>query len=77
MVHLGYFSTILFALPVVLGQRVVQWTVANGRLAPNGLERDMVLVNGQFPGPTLSFTKGDNIQVSPLANSLLPVLNSS
>lgn len=30
--------------------------------SPDGFERDMILVNGQFPGPTLNLNEGDNVE---------------
>jgi hypothetical protein len=30
--------------------------------APDGFEREMILMNGQFPGPTLSITEGDDVE---------------
>lgn len=32
--------------------------------APDGFERDMVLTNGQFPGPLLEMSHGDEVQVT-------------
>lgn len=31
--------------------------------APNGLSRDMIFVNGQFPGPPLVLDEGDDVTV--------------
>jgi FtsP/CotA-like multicopper oxidase with cupredoxin domain len=31
--------------------------------APDGFERDMILMNGQFPGPTLEMNEGANVEV--------------
>jgi Multicopper oxidase len=31
--------------------------------APDGFERDMILMNGQFPGPLLEMNEGDNVEV--------------
>jgi FtsP/CotA-like multicopper oxidase with cupredoxin domain len=31
--------------------------------APDGFERDMILMNGQFPGPTLEMKEGANVEV--------------
>lgn len=39
-------------------------TVSRGRLAPDGVEKDMILVNGQFPGPPIKADWGDWIQVT-------------
>lgn len=31
--------------------------------APDGFERDMILINGQFPGPLLEVDEGDDVEV--------------
>lgn len=38
--------------------------------APNGQEREMVFVNGQFPGPPLVVDEGDDVTVT--VNNNLP-----
>ncbi|KAF9728360.1 hypothetical protein PMIN02_008335 [Paraphaeosphaeria minitans] len=40
------------------------WEVSNTTGSPDGFERIMLLVNGQFPGPTLYANWGDNIEVT-------------
>jgi hypothetical protein len=32
--------------------------------SPDGFERDMILINGQFPGPTLEMNEGAIVEVS-------------
>jgi hypothetical protein len=32
--------------------------------APDGQLRDMIYINGQFPGPQLTLDYGDNVEVS-------------
>jgi hypothetical protein len=31
--------------------------------APDGFERDMIFMNGQFPGPTLELNEGSYVEV--------------
>ncbi|KAJ1303884.1 hypothetical protein OPQ81_008297 [Rhizoctonia solani] len=38
--------------------------VANGVIAPDGVTRNAVLVNGRFPGPLISANKGDTLKVT-------------
>lgn len=38
--------------------------------APDGFERDMIFVNGQFPGPTLEINQGDDVEI--LVHNNLP-----
>lgn len=33
--------------------------------SPNGLERDMIFVNDQFPGPPMILDEGDDVTVRP------------
>lgn len=44
--------------------RRYDFTISRGRLAPDGVEKDMILVNGQFPGPPIKADWGDWIQVT-------------
>ncbi|EFX01919.1 laccase-1 precursor [Grosmannia clavigera kw1407] len=44
--------------------RSYEWTVSRGTLAPDGYEMPVILVNGQFPGPTIEANWGDTIQVT-------------
>lgn len=41
-----------------------QWTLASKDIAPDGFTRSAALVNGQYPGPLLSFNKGDTAYVN-------------
>lgn len=44
--------------------RYYSWTVTNETLAPDGVEKAMLVVNGQFPGPLIEANWGDWIEVS-------------
>lgn len=44
--------------------RHYNFTIARQPLAPDGLERPMILVNGQYPGPTIECNWGDTIEVT-------------
>lgn len=46
------------------------FTVARGTLAPDGVSRPVILVNGQFPGPAIQANWGDWIEVT-LHNQIL------
>ncbi|KAI8605523.1 multi-copper oxidase [Dissophora ornata] len=43
--------------------RYYEWTVSQQNIAPDGLERPMLLVNGMFPGPLVEANTGDRIVV--------------
>ncbi|OQE38914.1 hypothetical protein PENCOP_c007G01199 [Penicillium coprophilum] len=45
-------------------------TLTWGTEAPDGVERQQALINGQFPGPPLIFDEGDNVEVT--VNNFLP-----
>lgn len=49
--------------------RTYDFTIARSTLAPDGVEREMLLVNGKFPGPTIEANWGDTIVVN-VHNSL-------
>jgi FtsP/CotA-like multicopper oxidase with cupredoxin domain len=44
--------------------RYYNFTIARGSKAPDGVTKSMLLVNDQFPGPTIEGNWGDTIQVS-------------
>lgn len=45
-------------------------TVTWAKGSPNGVKRDMILINGQFPGPTIEVDEGDEVVVT--ARNRLP-----
>ncbi|KAG5795135.1 hypothetical protein H9Q69_005826 [Fusarium xylarioides] len=45
-------------------EKVFDLTLTWEAHAPDGFKRDMILVNGQFPGPLIELTEGDDIQVN-------------
>ncbi|KAH8594192.1 extracellular dihydrogeodin oxidase/laccase-like protein [Bisporella sp. PMI_857] len=44
--------------------RRYDWTIKRGYLAPDGVNKSMVLINGQFPGPLIEANWGDTISVT-------------
>ena len=50
--------------PTTGAVRRYNFTVARQTLAPDGFEREMILVNGQYPGPTIEANWGDTIEVT-------------
>ncbi|KAK0387695.1 hypothetical protein NLU13_3940 [Sarocladium strictum] len=44
--------------------RSYDFTISRGVIAPDGYERDVLLVNDQFPGPLIEANWGDTIQVT-------------
>ncbi|KAF2874756.1 multicopper oxidase-domain-containing protein [Massariosphaeria phaeospora] len=48
--------------------RHYDFEVTRGYLAPDGLNRSLLLVNGQFPGPTIEAKLGDTISVTVINN---------
>ncbi|CAD6590291.1 MAG: hypothetical protein ASARMPREDX12_004245 [Alectoria sarmentosa] len=45
-------------------ERSYDFTIARGTIAPDGYEKDVLLINGQFPGPTIEANWGDIITVT-------------
>lgn len=43
--------------------RKFELTLTWERYAPDGFARDIVLINGQHPGPVLEMNQGDNVEV--------------
>jgi hypothetical protein len=44
--------------------RMYDFTVTRGRIAPDGYYKDVILINGQFPGPTIEANWGDTFQIT-------------
>lgn len=44
--------------------RKYNFVVERAKLAPDGVERDVIVINGQFPGPTIEANWGDTIEVT-------------
>ncbi|MCJ1344383.1 hypothetical protein MMC31_002586, partial [Peltigera leucophlebia] len=44
--------------------RVYDFTIKRGFIAPDGVNKSVILVNGQFPAPTIEANWGDTIQVT-------------
>ena len=52
-------------LTVLLGViRPYDFTISRGFKAPDGVNTSVILINGQFPGPTIEANWGDTIQVT-------------
>jgi FtsP/CotA-like multicopper oxidase with cupredoxin domain len=62
-------------LPGFIQARVLtkKLTITYAKGAPDGIERDMIFINGQFPGPDLIFDEGDDVVVR--SGSLVPLRN--
>ncbi|KAI5013160.1 hypothetical protein ZWY2020_028114 [Hordeum vulgare] len=41
-----------------------EWKVAYGTKSPMGVPQKMILINGEFPGPTINCTSNNNIIVN-------------
>ncbi|PVH73445.1 multicopper oxidase [Cadophora sp. DSE1049] len=44
--------------------RVYDFTVSRGVIKPDGVSKNVILINGQFPGPTIEANWGDQIMVT-------------
>lgn len=52
--------------------RSYTFNIARATLAPDGVSRPVILVNGAFPGPTIEANWGDTIQVTVINNIVGP-----
>lgn len=50
--------------------RYYDFEISRGMLAPDGFEMPMLLINGQFPGPTIEANWGDRVRVT-VKNSIV------
>ena len=46
------------------GPRKYDLTVTWEKRAPNGVTRDVILINGQTPGPMIEVNEGDDVEVT-------------
>jgi FtsP/CotA-like multicopper oxidase with cupredoxin domain len=44
--------------------RNYDFSIARGTIAPDGYQKQVILINGQFPGPAIEANWGDTIQVT-------------
>jgi FtsP/CotA-like multicopper oxidase with cupredoxin domain len=65
-VGLGAASAVVKQSPTKRFELNLTWETR----APDGVERQQVLINGQFPGPPLIIDEGDNVEVT--VNNFLP-----
>ncbi|EGX88278.1 ferro-O2-oxidoreductase [Cordyceps militaris CM01] len=49
---------------------VLDWTITREKRRPDGVLRDVYLINGQFPGPTIEARSGDELQIT-VTNNIL------
>lgn len=57
-------ATVMVDLPVTNVTREYDFTISRGRISADGVLRDVILINNQFPGPTIEANWGDWIQVT-------------
>jgi FtsP/CotA-like multicopper oxidase with cupredoxin domain len=43
--------------------RRYQWTISDEEVNPDGVYRQMILINGQFPGPLIECNEGDTLEI--------------
>ncbi|KAH8432995.1 Laccase 1 [Aspergillus melleus] len=60
-----YQAVLLLALAGFVSAAVVkeELTLTWERGAPNGQAREMIMMNGQFPGPTFRWDEDDDVEV--------------
>nr|Q02079.1 RecName: Full=Laccase-3; AltName: Full=Benzenediol:oxygen oxidoreductase 3; AltName: Full=Diphenol oxidase 3; AltName: Full=Urishiol oxidase 3; Flags: Precursor [Thanatephorus cucumeris]CAA90942.1 laccase [Thanatephorus cucumeris] len=56
-------SVSLFVSAVLARTVEYNLKISNGKIAPDGVERDATLVNGGYPGPLIFANKGDTLKV--------------
>lgn len=51
-----------------------EWNVTYGTLSPLGVPQQVILINGEFPGPNLNTTTNNNLVVNVFNNLDEPLL---
>lgn len=57
-------ATVVGEVPVTNVTRHYNFTISRGRISADGVLRDVILINDQFPGPVIEANWGDNIQIT-------------
>lgn len=57
-------------LPDTNVTRYYNFTISEAKLSPDGYEKDMLLINGQFPGPLIEANWGDWVEIT-VTNTLV------
>ncbi|KAK4547911.1 hypothetical protein LTR36_010630 [Oleoguttula mirabilis] len=56
-------ATVVGDIPITNVTRYYEFTISRGRISADGVLRDVMLINNQFPGPVVEANWGDWIQV--------------
>lgn len=64
--------TLTLALGAIAESRNIQLDLTWETASPDGFARKMILVNGQFPGPRIELTEGDDVTVKVTNNIPYP-----
>jgi FtsP/CotA-like multicopper oxidase with cupredoxin domain len=51
------------ANPLTAPTRKFEWTLSWEKYDPDGFSRDLILINGKFPGPKLELNEGDDVEI--------------
>lgn len=57
-------ATVFGDIPNTGVTRYYEFTISRGTLSPDGVERDVILVNGQYPGPAVEANWGDMLNIT-------------
>jgi FtsP/CotA-like multicopper oxidase with cupredoxin domain len=69
---LSFFAIcLLFAVYALAGTSYFRLELTWGKGAPDGYERSMIFINGQYPGPLLDIQQGDWVEIE--VCNLMPV----
>lgn len=57
-------ATVVGAVPDTGVTRYYEFTISRGQIAPDGVQRDVILINGQYPGPAIEANWGDMLNIT-------------
>lgn len=57
-------ATVKGDVPITGVTRYYNLTITRGVLSPDGVDRDVILINGQFPGPNIEANWGDMLSIT-------------
>lgn len=67
LLHLFCVILAFWSVSLVRGEdayKYFTWTITYGTASPLGSPQQVILINGQFPGPRLDFVTNDNVIIN-------------
>ena len=70
-------ATVKGDIPITNVTRYYEFVISRGQISPDGVLRDVIFINGQFPGPKIEANWGDWVEVKVTNNITNPYEGTS